>query len=149
MRVNRLHARTSSDCFKLSRRTGCFLETVQRPKFCENCKTANPLSRNSEPFPSFRTCPDVIGQICVARHASIPCFSGCSVAGRILTGTHQNPYSHLSVVKRILSSTWSLRRSLGDFLGTLRARWSSHQTHWILRKEFDKLFERKSHKVPV
>ncbi len=66
-------------------------------------------------------------QIYVARHTSIPYFSGCPIASRILTGTHQNPYSHLFVVMLILSSTWTLRRFPGVFLGTFRAGWSSPQ----------------------
>src|SRR5438093_3086251 len=61
-----------------------------------------------------------IKQFCVARLAIIPCFSRWSVASRILTGTHQQPRSHLSTVEQILALTWTLRRFLGDFLGTLR-----------------------------
>src|SRR5436853_2055310 len=60
------------------------------------------------------------GQFCVARLACIPCFLRWPVASRILTGTHQEPRSHLSAVKRILSSARILRRFPGDFLGTLR-----------------------------
>src|SRR5207247_11099004 len=59
-------------------------------------------------------------QFCVARLAIIPCFSRCSIASRILTRSHQQPRSHLSTVEQILSLTWTLRRFLGDFLGTLR-----------------------------
>ena len=62
-----------------------------------------------------------LGRIYVARQSRIPCFSGCSIASWILTGTHQQPHLHLFVVMLILSSTWILRRFLGDFLGTLRA----------------------------
>jgi len=61
-----------------------------------------------------------IGQFCVARLARIPYFSRCSIASRIFTGTHQESCSRLSKVKPILSSTWTLRRFLGVFLGTLR-----------------------------
>src|SRR5207247_8532011 len=59
-------------------------------------------------------------QFCVARLAIIPCFSRCSIASRILTRSHQLPRSQLSTVEQILSLTWTLRRLLGDFLGTLR-----------------------------
>src|SRR6266581_4203615 len=61
-----------------------------------------------------------IRQFCVARLVIIPYFSRCSIASRILTGPHQQPRSHLSTVEQILSLTWTLRRFLGDFLGTLR-----------------------------
>src|SRR5438270_12776174 len=47
---------------------------------------------------------------------------------RILAGTHQQPRSHLFVVMLILSSTWTLGRFLGVFLGIFRACWSSPQT---------------------
>jgi hypothetical protein len=60
-----------------------------------------------------------IRQFCVARLAIIPYFLRCSIASRILTGSHQQPRSHLSTVKQILSLTWTFRRFLGDFLGTL------------------------------
>src|SRR6266571_5926675 len=59
-------------------------------------------------------------QFCVARLAIIPYFSRCSIASRILTGIRQQPRSHLSTVEQILSLTWTLRRFLGDFFGTLR-----------------------------
>src|SRR5437773_8462695 len=62
----------------------------------------------------------VPGQFCVARPARIPYFSRCSIASRIFTGTHQESCSRLSKVKPILSSTCTLRRFLGVFLGTLR-----------------------------
>src|SRR5437773_11795248 len=61
-----------------------------------------------------------IRQFCVARLAIIPYFSRCSIASRILTGSHQPSRSRLSAVEQILSLTWTLRRFLGDFLGTLR-----------------------------
>jgi hypothetical protein len=43
-----------------------------------------------------------------------------SMAGPILTGSNQRPRWSLISVTRILSSTWTLWRFLGDLLGTLR-----------------------------
>jgi len=58
-------------------------------------------------------------------HLNTHFFSRRSMPSRIFTGTHQQPICIIFVIMLVLSSSWMLRRFLGDFLGTLKACWCS------------------------